>query len=108
MSPPPELQQPEPDFIVVNALDTIRAKPRGVEAEEPRFVCKSEYGQVPKYLTAAKLKLQKEKAAREREEALKIQQVCHPRCQFWGRQISEETFTTLSFWRFVALTVFSE
>jgi len=77
MAPPPEIQHVEENFIVVNALDTIRAKPRGVEGEEPRYVCKPEYGQVPKYLTAAKLKIQNEKLARERAEALKIQQVCH-------------------------------
>ena len=76
MAPPPEVQQVEENFIVVNALDTIRAKPRGLDPEKPRYVCKPEYGQVPKYLTAAKLKIQKEKQDREAAEALKIQQVC--------------------------------
>jgi len=79
MSPPPEVQHASQDFIVVNALDTIRAKPKAVNVEEPRYVCKREYGQIPKYLTEAKLKIQNEKQAKESAEALRIRQVCHSR-----------------------------
>jgi hypothetical protein len=77
MNPPAEVQHSDRDFIAVNALETIRAKSRAVDVEEPRYMCKQEYGQIPKYLTEAKLKIRNEKEAKQSAEALQIQQVRH-------------------------------
>lgn len=50
------------NFLVANAVENILAVPKKVDDEEPRYVSKRDYGQVPEYLNDVKAAIEEEKA----------------------------------------------
>lgn len=75
---PAQKEHENTDFIKSNALEIIHKQSPVVSAEQPRSIDKPDYGKVPEYLKEAKLKLQQEKAAKEEQEKMRIQQVSLP------------------------------
>ena len=50
------------NYIVSNAVENILAVPKKVTSDEPLYVAKKDYGQVPEYLSQVKAAIQEEKA----------------------------------------------
>lgn len=50
------------NFLVANAVENILAVPKKLNDEEPRYVLKNDYGQVPEYLSEVKAAIEEEKA----------------------------------------------
>ena len=66
--PPPRSEKPvmglqtTKNFLVANAVENILAVPKKVTSDEPLYVAKKDYGQVPEYLSQVKAAIQEEKA----------------------------------------------
>ena len=76
MSSPLFAKHDQEDFIKGNALDVIHQQSQKPPIkEQQRSTDKPDYGKIPLYLKAAKMKLQQDRAAKEEEERIKAQQV---------------------------------
>jgi len=66
--PPPPSEKPvmglqtTKNFLVANAVENILAVPKKVTSDEPLYVAKKDYGQVPEYLSQVKAAINEEKA----------------------------------------------
>ncbi len=75
MSPPPLVRHKPADYIKDNALAVIHQQSQGAPSAPSRSIDKADYGKVPEYLKAAKLKLQQDAAIKQEEQRVQAQQV---------------------------------
>ena len=81
MASPPPPEPKDTDFIKENALAAMHVHLSCKQSDTTaRSVDKPDYGKVPEYLKATKLKLKQDKMAKEEEQRIIMQQVAPSGC----------------------------